>query len=84
MVSVAIQRRTVGRRVGNVRARGRSSLRWQPRCIRLVLIARLSRTARAGLNRMPFPGRVGGRALPLGVTGGPSSRARGGRLPGAG
>ena len=62
-VTVRIQRKLPGRRVGRVCKRPIPLLRRRPRCTRLVLKATLRRSARAGLNRIRFTGRVRGRAL---------------------
>jgi hypothetical protein len=62
-VTVRIQRKLPGRRVGRVCRRPTQLLRSRPRCTRLVLKATLRRTARVGLNRIAFSGRARGRAL---------------------
>lgn len=62
-VKIAIQTSARGRRVGrSCRAESRR-LRSRPRCTRTITIATLTRTARAGLNRVAFSGRIRGRAL---------------------
>ena len=62
-VTLRIQRKLPGRRVGRVCRRPTLLLRSRPRCTRLVLKATLRRTARVGLNRIRFSGRIRGRAL---------------------
>jgi hypothetical protein len=66
VVTVRIQRKLPGRRVGRVCRAPSRLLRFRPRCTRLVLRATLRRTARVGLNRIAFSGRIRGRALPAG------------------
>jgi hypothetical protein len=63
VVTVRIQRKLPGRRVGRVCKRPTRRLRLRPRCTRLVLKATLRRTARAGRNRIAFSGRIRGHAL---------------------
>ena len=66
VVLVRIQRKLPGRRVGRVCRPPSRLLRFRPRCTRLVLKATLRRTARVGLNRIAFSGRIRGHALPAG------------------
>ena len=66
VVTVRIQRKLPGRRVGRVCKPPSRLLRFRPRCTRLVTKAVLRRTARVGLNRIAFSGRIRGRALPAG------------------
>jgi len=65
-VTVRIQRKLPGRRVGRVCKSPTPQLRLRPRCTRLVTKATLRRSARVGLNRIAFSGRIRGRALPAG------------------
>jgi hypothetical protein len=62
-VIVTIQRSTPGRRVHGRCKPPSPALRRKPGCARLLTIGRLSRTARVGLNRVAFSGRIGTRAL---------------------
>lgn len=62
-LKIAIQTTAPGRRV-NGRCRSVSPrLRRRPRCTRIVTLATLTRVAHVGRNRVPFSGRVRGRAL---------------------
>jgi hypothetical protein len=63
MVTVTIQRKLKGRRVGRACKPNSRRLRHKPKCTRLVTAATLARTGHAGLNRISFSGRVNGRAL---------------------
>jgi hypothetical protein len=63
VVAVRIQRKLPGRRVGRVCKAPSRLLRSRPRCTRLVTKATLRRTARVGLNKITFSGRIRGRAL---------------------
>jgi hypothetical protein len=63
IVTVRIQRKLPGRRVGRVCRRPTAQLRRRPRCTRLLLKATLRRSARTGLNKIRFTGRIRGRAL---------------------
>ncbi len=65
-VTVHIQRKLPGRRVGRLCKRPTPQLRLRPRCTRLVTKATLRRSARVGLNRVAFSGRIRSRALPTG------------------
>ena len=65
-VTVRIQRKLPGRRVGRTCKRPTAQLRRRPRCTRLVTKATLRRSARVGLNRIAFSGRIRSRALPTG------------------
>jgi hypothetical protein len=65
-VTVRIQRKLPGRRVGRLCKRPTPQLRSRPRCTRLVTKATLRRSARVGLNRVAFSGRIRGHALPTG------------------
>jgi hypothetical protein len=65
-VTLRIQRKLPGRRVGRVCKPPSRLLRFRPRCTRLVLKATLRRTARVGRNRIVFSGRIRGRALKAG------------------
>lgn len=65
-VTMAIQRKTPGRRVGQSCRHPSSRLRHKPRCIRMIPIAALIKQGRSGLNEIAFSGRVRGRALNAG------------------
>jgi hypothetical protein len=65
-VTVRIQRKLSGRLVGRVCKAPSRSLIHRPRCTRLVTKATLRRTARIGVNRIAFSGRIRGHALPAG------------------
>jgi hypothetical protein len=52
--------------VGRTCKRPTPQLRPRPRCTRLVTKATLRRSARVGLNRIAFSGRIRGHALPAG------------------
>jgi hypothetical protein len=62
-VKIAIKTRVPGRRVGHACRPNSPKLRHKPRCTRTITVATLTRTAHAGLNKVPFTGRVRGRAL---------------------
>ncbi len=63
-VSVVIRRQAPGRRLGRRCAAPTRRLRKRRACVRLVKAApTLTRKAHAGGNRMPFTGRIRGRAL---------------------
>ncbi len=62
-VKIAIRRATSGRRAGRRCRATTRRLRRKPRCVRLVTVVTLTRRARAGLNKVPFTGRIRGRAL---------------------
>jgi hypothetical protein len=66
VVTVLVQQKLPGRRVGRVCKRPTHGLRKRPRCTRLVTKATLQRNANVGLNRIAFSGRIRGRALPPG------------------
>jgi hypothetical protein len=61
--SVKLQRVTVGRRVRRSCRLSTKPLRHNPKCARYTAIATLTRTAHAGLNKLPFTGRIRGKAL---------------------
>jgi uncharacterized delta-60 repeat protein len=62
-VQIAIQKKVRGRRVArSCRAESRQ-LRHKPQCTRTVTIAKLTRSAHAGLNKVAFSGRIRGKAL---------------------
>jgi hypothetical protein len=65
-VKVGIQTKAGGRRVRRGCEPDSRNLRHKPRCIRTITIATLTRTARAGLNRVAFTGRIHGEALKAG------------------
>ena len=62
-VTIAIQTRAGGRRVGHRCLAPRRKLRRHPQCIRTIALATLIRGARQGSNRVSFTGRISGRAL---------------------
>ncbi len=62
-VKIAIQRQAPGRRVGRSCRANSRRLRHKPRCTRTITIATLTRSAHAGLNKVPFSGRISGKAL---------------------
>jgi hypothetical protein len=62
-MKVVIQRLDRGRRVGRVCRPDTRALRSRPRCTRAVRVTTLTRTARILLNKLPFTGRIRGRAL---------------------
>jgi hypothetical protein len=66
VVTVLVQQKLPGRRVGRVCKRPTHGLRKRPRCTRPVTKAALQRNANAGLNQIAFSGRIRGRALPPG------------------
>ncbi len=62
-VKIAIQAKTPGRRVGRSCRANSGRLRHKPRCTRIITVATLVRSAHAGLNKVPFSGRIRGKAL---------------------
>ncbi len=62
-VTIAIQKKTRGRRVGRSCRPDSRSLRHKPSCTRTVTVATLTRSAHTGLNKVAFSGRVRGKAL---------------------
>jgi hypothetical protein len=62
-VKIAIQTKARGRRVGRSCRAESQKLRHKPRCTRTIGIATLTRSARAGLNKVAFSGRLRGKAL---------------------
>jgi hypothetical protein len=62
-VKIAIQTNVQGRRVGRTCKPDSRKLRHNPRCTRTVTGATLTRSARPGLNRVPFTARIHGKAL---------------------
>lgn len=62
-VTIAIQTKARGRRVGHSCRPDSRKLRHKPRCTRAITIATLTRTGHAGLNEVAFTGRIRGRAL---------------------
>jgi hypothetical protein len=62
-VKIAIQATARGRRVGRSCRADRRRLRHKPRCTRTIRVATLIRSAHAGLNKVPFSGRIRGKAL---------------------
>lgn len=65
-LTVRIQRKLPGRRVGTSCKRPTARLRHRPACTRLVTKATLGRSAHAGLNKLAFTGRIRGHALAAG------------------
>lgn len=65
-VKIAIQKKVRGRRVGRSCRADSRSLRHKPRCIRTITVARLTRSAHAGLDKVAFSGRIRGKAIPPG------------------
>jgi hypothetical protein len=66
-VSIAIDRRSPGRRVGRRCRPPSRRLARRPRCSRWVRKGTLTRSGAAGANRVPFSGRLGRRALTPGA-----------------
>jgi PKD domain len=62
-VSLAISRKTAGRRSGRRCVKPTKKLRGHRSCVLLVPVATLRRTGVAGLNRVAFSGRIRGHAL---------------------
>jgi hypothetical protein len=62
-VKIAIQRVTLGRRVGRSCKPPSHELRQKRRCIPTVTIATLIRSGHVGSNKVAFTGRIGGMAL---------------------
>jgi hypothetical protein len=62
-IKIAIVSITPGRRTGRRCEREGHRLRYKPRCTRTVSVAILRRAGHAGLNKVAFSGRIGGRAL---------------------
>lgn len=62
-VKVAIQTKARGRRLGRSCRANSRRLRRKPRCTQTVTVATLVRSAHAGLNKVPFSGRIRGKAL---------------------
>ena len=62
-VKLAITRRAKGRRVGHRCVPATRRLRSKRACTRNITVATLTRSAQAGLNRLPFSGRLRSRAL---------------------
>jgi hypothetical protein len=62
-VNIIIQTTSHGRRVGRSCKPESHKLRHRRRCLRTVTIATLTRIGHSGLNRIPFSGRVRGKAL---------------------
>jgi hypothetical protein len=66
-VTMAIRRVRGGRRVGRRCLPPTPARVRRARCLRLVTVVTLKRDARAGLNRIPFSGKVGRLTLPPGA-----------------
>lgn len=62
-VKIAIQKKTPGRRVGRICRANSHKLRHKPRCTRTITVVTLVRSGHAGLNKVPFSGRIRGKAL---------------------
>jgi hypothetical protein len=62
-VKIAIQKRPAGQRVNGICKPPSHKLRHRPRCTRTIKIATLSRTGRAGNDKVTFSGRISGKAL---------------------
>jgi uncharacterized delta-60 repeat protein len=62
-VKIAIQTKAHGRRVGRSCRANSRRLRHKHRCTRTITVATLVRSAHAGLNKVPFSGRIRGKAL---------------------
>jgi hypothetical protein len=62
-VTIEIERRAPGRRVGQRCGRPSTRLRHKPRCTRTIMVARLSEQGHAGGNKVAFSGRDRGRTL---------------------
>jgi uncharacterized delta-60 repeat protein len=62
-VKIAIQGKARGRRVGHSCRADNRRLRHKPSCSRTIKIATLIRSAHAGLNKVPFSGRIRGKAV---------------------
>ncbi len=65
-VTVKIQRKTTGRRVGRACRPATSALRHTRKCTLYVAAASLTRTAHIATNKLPFTGRISGKPLPAG------------------
>ncbi|MFN8132996.1 MAG: PKD domain-containing protein [Solirubrobacteraceae bacterium] len=66
-VTIAVQRRTIGRRAGRACRRARGAVPRSRRCVRFVSAGRtLRRALGAGRRRVAFTGRIGRRALAAG------------------
>jgi hypothetical protein len=63
LVKVAITTKATGRKVGRTCRPASRKLRQKRRCTRTITIATLIRVAHAGLNKVPFSGRIRGSAL---------------------
>jgi len=63
LVKIAITTKARGRRVGRSCRPDSRKLRHKPRCTRTITLATLVRVAHAGINKVPFSGRIRGRAL---------------------
>jgi hypothetical protein len=65
-VKITIQTTARGRRAGRSCKPESHKLRRKPRCARTITVATLTRAAHAGLNKVPFSGRIGAHALKFG------------------
>jgi hypothetical protein len=65
-VRIAIQTKSRGRRVGHTCRAATRKLRHRPSCTRTIILATLTRTGHAGLNKVAFSGRIQGKALKRG------------------
>jgi hypothetical protein len=66
-VTLSIERRTTGRKVGSRCLKDSRSRRKRRKCTRYVAAGTLTRAGRQGKNKLAFSGRVGRKALPPGV-----------------
>jgi hypothetical protein len=66
VVTIRLQRRVAGRRKGRRRVRPTPKLARAKRCKRYVAAGKLTRAGGPGKVSVPFSGRIGRRALPLG------------------
>ncbi len=62
-VAVQIQRIGTGRRAHRTCKAARRRLRHSPKCTIYTTVATLTRSGHAGLNKLPFTGRIAGKAL---------------------
>jgi hypothetical protein len=62
-VKIALVRLTAGRRVAGICKPPSRARRHKPKCTRTVAVGTLTRAAHAGLNKLPFSGRIGSRKL---------------------
>jgi hypothetical protein len=65
-VTVKIQRKTTGRRVGSACKPATRGSRHNAKCTRYVTAVTLTRTAHSAINSLPFTGRIRGKPLSAG------------------